>query len=1178
VEPGDELVLGKVDEIVTIGVVCGNVLDEDLSLEEGNAIVNLAENYLGFNYSVVFAENHTEARGRFPDVLSHPVYGMLWDDHTELELRPVGDLTKGFTLGLLRWDVNPIGTITDWYWSQRGGHNYRWNSKAKIATVADGKRWVIEYAIPLQSLRFEQYDDKNADGTPLVAIPPPDGTAYRAWFIRGIGGNGAFFNAFDNHSWNTTKTMLIFDSQAPAFQINELGPILDDIVDVQMTVKNHNTRSETLRIGFHMESAEGPIYSSYQSTEIPDGLIELRPGEQRRLRLRQPFPGISRDGNSLWFDVRSAGSPGKTLFRTRLIAFHSMEGGVKDEMSFRERRIDVIETLRPPRVPFDLTVQFCPYSKRMAAIVDRGIHGASEESQAATEARMNIRHKSGDNQIVHSVAAPFQGNFAILQVDAPRITEGESYEVDVLLFDKDLRIVGERTADKPFVELRALGEKWQRGKPTAEFHTQPWMNNDIGLEDRVWEPFTPIRVESDGFSTLKHRITIDASGLPAQIDIRPDPRELPLEQRNAEIEPASLIEIGRGPQLRAPLRLEAIVDGKAAPVQVVESAKAVRTGQSEIEYVSKLRAGPLDVKLATRYDCDGSLHAVLTYGGAAPARIDRLDLVMDIAGAVDLALSDTGGGGMTGADRWECRLSGEPGILWDSTLTEMPLFYSRFVPWFWFGSGDRGWSYYSTSAKGWMLDRDGSTMQLERHANGEVTYRISFVNHAVEVVGERTLDFSLLTHPAKPKPVNYRRFAWHHALGHGWATEYMLGAYDIPEAELIKNWRHAASAPASVPDSQRTEYRKDEPPFHRYGWWRNVQLHLPEMDQLFEDKATYYFERFIRIGRRVGWWMDEYWPAGFGISFNLATGNAYLREPEDVKGDELPWQPTFLTEHMRRHYKRISRVFAQNNVPQRQHTWSNNAAKMLESFLWSSLMVEECGGGIRAYEIDLITTFPNSLFRVMSKSYTGLIATMLADVTPAKAGDNPRFDRQRAGIGLINDFGVAPVGPHGQIQHKEQFVRLLDRLAEFGFFEDAGTEMLPYWRNDRIVRLGNAPGNETGLRVTAYRRPLEGGGYKAIFVLLNESDGDISVPLTLLDPVRALGGANTLTVGDILAKAAAPVALGELWTAGDEAARPALMDLETGGVVLRAVGDAEVYGPVFVPYHDYRILYGHIKQ
>ena len=48
----------------------------------------------------------------------------------------------------------------------------RWNSGAKIRTVADGKRWVIEYAIPLKSLRYGHYDAKDEDGRPLVAIPP----------------------------------------------------------------------------------------------------------------------------------------------------------------------------------------------------------------------------------------------------------------------------------------------------------------------------------------------------------------------------------------------------------------------------------------------------------------------------------------------------------------------------------------------------------------------------------------------------------------------------------------------------------------------------------------------------------------------------------------------------------------------------------------------------------------------------------------------------------------------------------------------------------------------------------------------------------------------------------------------------------------------------------------------
>jgi len=1134
--------------------------------------------YFCFTSPVYPVNSWLRARGRFPNVYSHPVYGIQWDDHTELELRPVGDLTQGFELGLLRLDVNPIGTVSDWYWSQTGGHNRHWQSNARIATVADGQRWVVEYAIPFESLRVGHYDANDKDGRPLVTIPPPDGTTYRTWLMRGIGGSGAFVNAFDKHIWNTTKTMLIFDSQAPVFQLNELGPIMDDIIDVQMTVKNHNTRSETIRLGFHVESEEGPIYSSYESPDTPGGLLELRPGELRRLRMRKPFPGVSRDGNVLWFDVRSAGTPAKTLFRTRLIEFHAMDGGVFKEQPFRERRIDIIERLRPPRVPFALKVQFCHYTKRLSAVVDRGIHGASEESQTAVEARLTIRHTSGDNVAVST--APLKGNFATFLLDVPEVVDGESYEVDVLLLDANMRIVDEQTETQPFVDFG--NHRHTAGQPTSRFLMQPWMNNDIGKEDLVWEPFTPIVVTADGFETLKHRFTLDASGLPAQIDIRASARVLPLEYRSpdAAVPADILLAAGRGPQLRAPLRLESVVDGKRVPAEVTAPARAVRVWESEIEYAASLQVGGIPVQLITRYDCDGSLHASLEYGSDTPVRIDRLELVMDVAGRVDLRLSDTGGGGMTGADRWECTLPDTTGVVWDSTMTEMEMFYSRFIPWFWFGSADRGWSYYSTRDEGWLLDRDGSSMQLERNARGEVTWRALFVNHTTEVTGRRSLDFSILTHPAKPKPDRFRRYAWHYHIGYGWAKDYSHGPYDIPESELISQWRTAASAPADTPDAQRTTFRKDEPPFLRYGWWRNVQLQVPELDQAFEDKATYYFERFIRIGRRIGWWMDEYAPVGKATSHNLATGNAYLRNADEVRDDELPWQPTFLTNHQRNHYKRIARVFARNNVPQRQHTWSNNASRMLESFLWNSLQVEECGAMIRAYEIDMITTYPNSLYRTMSMHFTGLITTLIADISPAQPGDDKRFDRQRLGIALLNDIGVAPNGPHGTFHHKEQAVRLLDGLKTFGFFEDEGTELLPFWRNDSQVRLGDQPGEESRVRVTVYRRALdEGNGYKAIFVILNESYGDIELPLSILDPATVLGGPNTLRVGEIMQRTTVPEILQAAWTkAGGRADRPALMDLETGGFIARTAGEAEVYGPVFVPYHDYRVLYGHFER
>jgi hypothetical protein len=240
----------------------------------------------------------------------------------EIEIRPVEDLSSGYQRGMFRLDVNPIGTIAAWYWSRSGGQDLRWNSGGTIRSKADEKRWVVEYAIPLKSLRYGDYDAKDAKGQPLVALPPADGTTYRVWFACKIGDN---FSAFDAHGWNTTKTKLILDSHSPAFQLNDLGPITDGQVDVQMTVKNHSTRPETVRIGFQVESATGTVYSSYQSAEIPNGLVELRPGELRKLRIKQDNLPLTPNNNVLWFDVRSLGSSEKTLFRTRLTKFQRTE-------------------------------------------------------------------------------------------------------------------------------------------------------------------------------------------------------------------------------------------------------------------------------------------------------------------------------------------------------------------------------------------------------------------------------------------------------------------------------------------------------------------------------------------------------------------------------------------------------------------------------------------------------------------------------------------------------------------------------------------------------------------------------------------------------------------------------------------------------------------------------------
>ncbi len=1124
--------------------------------------------------SPVYPENSwLKARGRFPDVVGHPLYGLIWDDHIELELRPVEDNAEGFNRGLFKWFINPINAVADQLWSVKDGEGKEWQSSALVRSGVDGKRWILEIAIPLRSFLAGAYSETRPEGRPVVVLPPPDGTAWRAWFTRGIGGNATFYNAFDMHIWNTTKTKLIFDSQSPVFQINELGPIMDDTIDLQVTVKNHNTRSETVRVGFFVESEEGLIYSSYDAPELKEGLLELKPGEVRKLRLRKAFPGISTDGNVLWFDVRSAGRPAKILFLTRLIRFHSMEGGAvrigEQTVSFRERRLNPIRELRPPRQDFDFRFDLSAYHKRVAAVVDIGIHGASEEAKRAREAKLEIRKTDGDHAIVAEGRAPFSGSFATLLLDVPNLVDGESYSWTVLLFDANKRIVGERTSEEPFV-----------------FEIPEWLNNRVGLKDIVWEPFVPIRLTERGFETLNHIVTVDDSGLPAQIVIKPDPRELPLEIRGTGAAPdvSTLWRIGRGPQLQAPFRLEVVgADGTRLPATVVEPARLVRQWKSELEYASRLRAGSLEIGLQVQYDCDGAMHVRLNYGASTPTQVQRLEFLMTTDALTDLAVSAIHGGGMAGADRWECELSDRPGIVWDSAMIERAeLFYSRFVPWLWFGNADRGFSWYADSDRGWGLDKDGSAMTLERGTNGAVTMRVAFINHPVSVGPEKEIIFTILTHPAKPKPAKHRWIAWRH-MGF-WADEYFGGHLLKSDDVLIEKARMMAQTLSGLakdaPVEEVLKWAKEDPPFWRFYQCRshvaredNRRLQIREMNRRFSDAFTWFFERHIRIGRRHGWWWDETWPAY--RSHNVAEGDAYFRDPASVAENELPWQDGYLTGHTRMTLKRLARAFRQNGVPLRNYFWANNAATAFESFGWDTMMVEECGSEHRSFELDTLTVFPNSLQRYMAHRFTGLIGRLVPGVVIAQAGDEKRFDRQLIGRALLHDIGLNSSGPHGRLAHAEQGMRVLHLLHTFGYFEDEGLEVIPYWQPDPPVVAGDGA---SGVRVTVYRRAREGGkGYQFLLVLLHDAPaGDRELPIVIRRPERLVGtGHPILTVKAILARQAVAPGLAEWWrtvTAG-ASDDPALMDLETGEAIPAMAGDALAFGPVWVPFHDYRLLY-----
>ncbi|MDA0840941.1 MAG: DUF6067 family protein [Planctomycetota bacterium] len=1147
--------------------------------------------------SPVYPENSwLKARGRFPDVTHHPLYGLIWDDHIELELRPYHDIGKGFQMGLFKWFANPFASVADQYWSVNAGEGKTWQAKALVRSGVTATRWNLEFAIPLQQMVVGNYSAKEADGSPIVNLPPPPGTAYRCWFTRGIGGNGKYFNVFDKHVWNTTKTKLILDPDAPSFQVKSLGPIMDDIIDLKLAVKNHSNRSKTVRIGFFVENQLGTAYSSYEAPELKNGLLELVPGEVKEFELKRPFPGVSTDGNVLWFDVRSAGQPAKVLFRTRLIDFHSMDGGAVQQgeqtLSFRSRRVDVIKGMRPPRRDFDFRYYVSSYTKKVSGIVDAGIYGA-DETKKAVEAKLFVMKNNADEDEIAEQTVKFSGDFASFAMDVPKFVSGESYKVALLLFDQNKRIVGERNPE-PF-----------------KFEQFEWMNNELGLDDVVWEPFTPIQKLAEGHETLKHRIEVSPSGLPAQIWIKPDKRELPLEKRNdgVSLTDSMLAEIGRGPQLRAPFRLEAIIDGKSVTAQPAKGARLARQWKSEFEYSAAIKIGPIDAELVTQYDCDGAMHCSFTYGTGKAVKVSGLEMVADLAGAVDTVSSAIQGGGMAGSDVWECSLSRETGIVWDNSKIGPPeLYYSGLVPYLFFGSGDRGFSWFCDSDAGWIIDKKGTTMTLERNADGLVTWRIRFINHEAEVSGERNIKFSILTHPAKPKPENYRLISWLYR-GGSWADEYIGGDLSKSDEELkakanmmarslagrqlspeeVSKWTPAGApdstlwrfyqlrGTANVPNGRIDPSLADEEKkeLSRKLEWDELNLGFWEMNRYFQDKFPFHFDRHIEIGRRHGWWWDETWPTY--RSMNVAEGDAYLRSPESISEKELPWQDHFLTGNMRMMFKRLARRFKTRNMPLRNYLWANTSATCFESFAWDTQLVEECGAGTRTFELDNVTVYPLSLWRVMSHNFTGLICRLVPDFMSTQEGDDKRPERQYLGRALLHDIGMCSDGPHGYFAHAEQAVTLINKLHDFGLLNDENVEYIPYWRSSQVVRYGNADTNK--VYVTVFRRPLENGGYKALFVIMNESDKPLNLPLHLLDLNRTLGGPNTMKAADVRGRVEVPEKMKKWWSAlsNRDGETLALRNFETDEAVLKA-GAGESYGPVYVPYHDYRILYGESKK
>ncbi|MCJ8332413.1 MAG: hypothetical protein MJH11_20830, partial [Lentisphaeria bacterium] len=259
-----------------------------------------------------------------------------------------------------------------------------------------------------------------------------------------------------------------------------------------------------------------------------------------------------------------------------------------------------------------------------------------------------------------------------------------------------------------------------------------------------------------------HIFTLDDTGLPGQLGIRAATNDIPLPSRKAKEWPAILLQrIGRGPQLASPMRIEAVM----GPLTVSAKADApaiLKKTDKGVETVAKWQAGTLKGRLSLLYRKDGSLSGQITFPGAPT--LTHLDLVITLSGPVDTAIAGNPSVAVAGKQLPEsyASLKSKPGMLWrnGANPTGDGAGHPGHVQHFFLGNGDRGFTWLAHGDAGFVIDKKSPSISVERSRKGHTVWRISLLNTKAPAAGERTVGFTLLTHPSRPRPADRRITQW----------------------------------------------------------------------------------------------------------------------------------------------------------------------------------------------------------------------------------------------------------------------------------------------------------------------------------------------------------------------------------------------------------------------------------
>jgi len=609
----------------------------------------------------------------------------------------------------------------------------------------------------------------------------------------------------------------------------------------------------------------------------------------------------------------------------------------------------------------------------------------------------------------------------------------------------------------------------------------PWEGNRLGITDKVYPPFEPVRVENGLVSVVLRNYRLTGLGLFNQV-----------ESLGRELLAAPItLRVNQGEELQ----------GQGGFIET-KPAAAVYEGSSKHPAVS--------VKTRCTIEYDGCMKVELELlPGQQKQQLRKL--------WIDIPLKDEE------VPLWHVCTAGlrsNPagatpegnGVVWDSTQFRAGYWggpsAGNFKPYIWLGAEERGLCWFADNDRGWVLDlqqeAEAPCLELSR-TQGVVTLRVNLVQKPITIEKPRRIVFGLMASPGKPMPEDWRRvlanrrqegYLNHQLMGSQYwgSTQHVSMKYpvngDLSILSKMQECRLAGRVPAwqefkkqwadrnlvrDMSDRGSKTYeailklvdysllRSARRPYYFTAYWEvfdSTSWYHPESRVFINEwwgryadgPRSNWSELNIGCGGIVPsyqdfacWWGAEFIRRGIGLYFDNAfpmpaydtlTTSAYKLPDGFVQPSAGMWA--------RREYLRRMWVLHQQLAP--AETKPLMMLHMTNTHIVPYMVFNECNLDLewKYGPHPLQTRYPADLLRAESIGLqTGNIPEALANIHNTTSDEQKAFvERTRFGVLMVHEIKAYMPGEDG---------KLLTRVLDFGYGRD-GCKVFNYWDEAYPVR------------------------------------------------------------------------------------------------------------------------------